>query len=199
MNVEEVFEETTTSMATPATKVKRNTGKASRLRKTTAFRERVEAKQLKERRESKAKRLGVFDDTALELEKSLENMALDLRETATSLPVATRGVGFAVVAEYSRLCATWTTSNVQEICTIHQYYGMVMHLVNMKMYYASSVQGERPSFDVASSPVIGEEIRQVMFATTEAPASTCNILNAIGKVTVIMQDAAQLARQSNRR
>lgn len=126
--------------------------------------------------------LGVFDDTTLELEKSLENIALNIQNTATPLPVATRGVGFAVVAEYSCLCAAWSIESVQQICTVHQYYRMVLHLINTKIYYASSMQGERPSFSVALPVTIEENIRQVVCATTEVPISTCNILSAIRKI-----------------
>lgn len=48
------------------------------------------------------KRLGVFGNTTIELEKSLTSMAVNVQPVAVPHPVATRGVGLAAVPEYSR-------------------------------------------------------------------------------------------------
>lgn len=48
----------------------------------------------------------MFDETCTELESSLKELSLTLAPVAVPLPVATRGVGFASVIEYSRMTTT---------------------------------------------------------------------------------------------
>ncbi|KAL4709205.1 hypothetical protein ACJJTC_010505 [Scirpophaga incertulas] len=58
-------------------------------------------------REAAMRRLGVFNTDAAELEKSLMSMQVSTQKRAIPLPIATRGAGFATVAEYSRLISSW--------------------------------------------------------------------------------------------
>lgn len=82
-----------------------------------------------QQREAALKRLGVFNTDAEELEKSLKSMMVSVQPRALPLPVATRGVGFATVAEYTRLVSAWNEETVAQICTIYQYYRVAMFLI----------------------------------------------------------------------
>lgn len=170
--------------AVPAMKnqPRKQSGKGAKQRKTDNFRRKVGAKQLQERREEVMKRLGVFDNSCAELEKSLADMHVTVQPTAIPVAVATRGVGFAAVAEYSRMCTTWNFDSINEICTIYQYYRVALYLAYYKLYLARYDQGEQPSFDVVAPFVLNEEVRQVLVPVTQVPISTYNILSSIGKV-----------------
>lgn len=74
---------------------KKQSGKASRKRTSEAFRKRIGTKQNQELRDNIARKYGLFDADAAELEKSLTNMSLTIQSYAVPLTVSTRGVGFA--------------------------------------------------------------------------------------------------------
>ena len=120
----------------------KKSGKASRQKKTDAFRSKVGTKQLNEARERVQKRLRVFDESTAELEQALNSMAISVQPTAVPLPVATRGVGFAAVVEYLKMCTTWSLQAIAEICTIHHYYRVSLSLAYFKLFEAQYGKSE---------------------------------------------------------
>lgn len=161
---------------------KRFSGKGSKARKTDAFRMSVGRKQLEEYRNAAKKRLFIFDQSTEQLNQHLANVKTVIQPTAKPLTVATRGIGFAVTAEYDRMCTTWTFESISEICTIYQYFRVALYLAEYKLSLASQIQCEMPSEDVSEPVELSENLRQILAPVTQVPRPTYNILTSIGKI-----------------
>lgn len=126
--------------------------------------------------------LGVFDESTAELEKSLTAMSLSLQPVSQPIPVATRGIGFAVAVEYSRFCTTWDVVQISRICTIYQYYRVSMYLLMFKLHLATLHQRETQSFPVITSFALSEETRVALSVVSEIPLPTFNVISCVGRI-----------------
>lgn len=160
---------------TPARSKKKQLGSGAKQRSSEKYLHSSNAKTMAAKREAAMKRLGVFNQDAAELEKSLKGMMVTVQPRAIPLPVATRGVGFAAVAEYSRLSSAWNAETVHAICTIYQYYRVLLYLLSFKVFLAHYVQHREESFPMSPRFVMNEEFRQVLQTVTQVPISTHNM------------------------
>ncbi|KAI4473829.1 hypothetical protein M0804_015144 [Polistes exclamans] len=158
---------------------KKRPGKASKQRSKDAFRLRVGMAKHRENRERKLHSLGVFDESCAELERSLMQMAPTIQRKAIPLPVATRGVGFVSAAEYGRMATTWNLRAITEICTIHQYYRVSLHLKYFKLFQARYGQNEVMTYPVGAPFTVSEELRLVLVTIIQVPVTTANLLSTI--------------------
>lgn len=117
-----------------------------------------------------------------EIQDALKDMVINIWSCARPLPIATRGIGFAVALEYSRLCSTQKRAQIKESCTIYQYYRVALYLAYYKMYLAQCIQGEMRSKDVIKHFYLPEQLCWVLAGVTQVPFTTFNILRAIGKI-----------------
>ncbi|CAF4874961.1 unnamed protein product [Pieris macdunnoughi] len=101
---------------------------------------------------------------------------------AIPLPVATRGVGFTTVAEYSRLISSWDQATVIAICTIHQYYRVSLFLFTFKVFHSRYVQQREESFPLSTRFILNDEYRQVLQTVSQVPISMHNILCTVGVI-----------------
>lgn len=161
---------------------KKRPGEASRKRTSEAFRKKVGVKQNQELRDRIAKKYGLFDADTAELEKSLTNMSLTVQSYAVPLTVSTRGIGFAVTVEYSRMATTWSLSAIAEICTIYQYYRVGLYLAFYRICEARSFQCEVQSYPLRDLSYFNEEIRQILVTVLQVPIATSSVLSVIGRV-----------------
>ncbi|KAL4719016.1 hypothetical protein ACJJTC_011517 [Scirpophaga incertulas] len=83
----------------PEGKPKRMRGKGAKARSTEKFTQAANAKFMSVKREEAMRRLGVFNEDAAALERSLASMQVSTQRRAIPLPIATRGAGFAAVAD----------------------------------------------------------------------------------------------------
>lgn len=148
------------------TQPKRPRGRGAKQRATDKFVHESNAKTLNARREATQRRLGVFNQDATQLEQSLKSMMVTAQPRAIPLPVATRGVGFAAVAEYSRLISSWDQTTVHAICSIYQYYRVSLFLFSFKVYHSRYAQQREESFLMSPRFVMNKEYRQVLQAVS---------------------------------
>ncbi|CAH2228959.1 jg26652 [Pararge aegeria aegeria] len=99
-------------------KPKKQRGRGEKQRASEKFQHTATNKAVNAAREAAQKRLGVFNLDAEQLEKSIQSIMISVQPRAIQLPVATRGVGFTTVAEYSRMTSTWNPETVNAICSI---------------------------------------------------------------------------------
>lgn len=161
---------------------KKPRGKGAKAKSSKAFVTSSNAKYMQQQREAAMKRLGVFNCDAEQLEASLKSMMVTVQPRAIPLPIATRGAGFATVAEFSRMTSAWNQATIEVICTIHQYYRVTLFLITFKIYYARYVQHKEESFPMSNRFIMNEEYRQVLQTVSQVPISTYNILCSIGTV-----------------
>jgi hypothetical protein len=112
----------------------------------------------------------------------LTNMSLTVQSYAVPLTVSTRGVGFAVTVEYSRMATTWNLSAIAEICTIYQYYRVGLFLAYYRVCEARFSQSEVQSYPLRNLVYFSEETRQILATVSQVPIATSSILSAIGRV-----------------
>lgn len=142
----------------------------------------MNARQAKEEREAAMKRLGVFDDSTAELERAIESLKVTVQPLAVPLPAASRGVGFAAVAEYSRMISAWDRATIHELCTIHQYYRVELSLFYFKLFLARYAQNERESVPMSQPFLFDEDWRQILQTVNQVPIPFYNIICSLGKV-----------------
>ncbi|CAG4975951.1 unnamed protein product [Colias eurytheme] len=142
-----------------------------------------DSRQAKEGREAAMKRLGVFDDSTVELERAIDSLKVTVQTLAIPLPASSRGVGFASVAEYSRMVSAWDKATVHKLCSIHQYYRVELSLFYFKLLYlARYAQNERESFPLSTPFVFDEEWRQILQTVNQVPIHFYNIICSLGKI-----------------
>lgn len=163
-------------------KTKKRRGKGAKAKSSAAFNRSANQKFMAQQREIVQRRLGVFNQDAAQLEQSLKSMAVTVQPRSIPLPVATRGVGFTSVAEYSRLISAWNKETVVEICSIYQYYRVSLFLLAFKIYHSRYVQTREESFPLSPRFVMNEEQRQVLQTVVQVPLSMYNILCTVGVV-----------------
>lgn len=131
--------EPTPSGSTLKTKTYR--GKGSKAKSTEKFRLKVGRKQLQDRKDEISKRWGFsMSDDMEEVTKSLDAIHVPVVQRARPMPIATRGIGVAAAIEYMKMTATWNFNAISEICSIHQYYRVTLHLLYARCVEAFSTQ-----------------------------------------------------------
>lgn len=163
-------------------KSKKKRGAGAKKRSSHQYNRAANVKTATAAREAVMRRLGVFNEDAAELEKSLMGMMVTTQRRAIPLPVATRGVGFTAVAEYSRLTSAWNVEIVEAICTIYQYYRVSLFLLTYKVFLSRYCQHKEESFPLSPRSIMDEEYRQVLQTVNQVPISMYNIICTVGVV-----------------
>ncbi|KAK6616767.1 hypothetical protein RUM43_015126 [Polyplax serrata] len=102
-------------------------GQGSKARHQERFRTKINSRQANEDRRQFETNYGI--NTTGDVEKLFSSVECTEAGFAVLLPIATRGVGFASVLEYQRF-------NDTESMTIHQYYRVMMYLLELKDRFA---------------------------------------------------------------
>lgn len=159
-------------------------GRASKKASEEGFRARIGKKVVAEAHDSARKRLGTFADAHEVLEEQFRNLMLAKQACARPLTVATRGAGIVASITYSKMVTTWQLTQIEMICTIHQYYRVTLWLIHYKLYLAQQIQHEVRSYDYGDRFDLSEECREVFAVRRQVPSIVMAILNCIGKVDV---------------
>lgn len=160
---------------------KKSRGKGAKAKSTATFVTKSNQKHTAQQREAALKRLGVFNQDAAQLEQSLKSMMVTIQPRAIPLPIATRGIGFTTVAEYSAAPGIKTQSQIY-ICTIYQYYRVSLFLLAFKVYHARYVQQQEESFPLSTRFMMNEEYRQELQTVSQVPISMYNIICTVGTI-----------------
>ena len=104
-------------------------------------------------------------------------------QTVQAVPIATRGVGFAVSRVYEALCRAQGRTRVDDICTIYQMYRVMLIAIRYKIFLAHQEQQQyQPSFVLPEAAPLAEEVRTEMARVSQFPTLLGCIVDTLGVV-----------------